>query len=123
MRTEVKTFLGGYAGVSHDEVKDVSMKLYSNGSLNISAHSQQCQLDSFPTILDYVVFILKSSLRGSVSQAELKGQCAADTVYLITVDCNFHQSNRITNSSILLNSQDLDHFLEACKDFQDSQRT
>ncbi len=123
MRTEVKTFLGGYAGVSHDEVKDVSMKLYSNGVLNISAHSQQCQLDSFPTILDYVVFILKSSLRGSVSQAELKDQYAMDTVYLITVDCNFHQSNRITNSSILLGSQDLDLLLEVCKTFQDNQGT
>lgn len=123
MRTEVKTFLGGYAGVTHAEVQDVSMKLYSNGSLYISAHSQQCQLDTFPTILDYVVFILKSSLRGSVSQAELKGQHVADTAYLIAVDCSFQKSNRITNSSILLNSQDLDHFLEACKDFQDSQRT
>ena len=123
MRTEVKTFLGGYADVSHDEVKDVSMKLYSNGVLNISAHSQQCQLDRFPTILDYVVFILKSSLQGSVSQAELKGQYAADTMYLITVNCNFHQSNRTTNSSILLGSQDLDLFLEACKTFQVNQGT
>ena len=122
MLTEVKTFLGGYGDIRHDQVKDVSVKLYSDGKLNISAHSQQCQLETFPTVLDYVVFILKSSLHGSFSQAELKGQQFPTTLYQINVDCSFPGSGRLTTSTILLNSAELDAFLEACEAFQESLR-